>query len=168
VCAAVPGFDVAGKTGTSRIPLASGGYSSSQHMASFVGFAPAETPRIASIVVLDNPRDVYGGSAAAPVFSEIMAAALRAQHVVPPTPSTNPPQWIVAAQAALQQGTPCSVPHGAPLANALSAERAAATAAAQAAAAAAKAKSKTSGGPASRGVPPATGTVPKTTTPPHG
>ena len=77
VCAAVPGFDVAGKTGTSRIPLASGGYSSSQHMASFVGYAPAEAPRIASIVILNNPRDVYGGSAAAPVFSEIMAAALR-------------------------------------------------------------------------------------------
>ncbi len=184
VCAAVPGFDVAGKTGTSRIPLATGGYSSSQHMASFVGYAPAEAPRIASIVILNNPRDVYGGSAAAPVFSEIMSAALRAKHVVPlQTPSTNPPQWIVAAQAALHQGTPCSVPHGAQLANMLGAERAVVAARAQAAAAAArqaaydlahpkkKAKSRTttSGGPpASAGTPVRAGTVPTTTTAPNG
>ncbi|HEY5011228.1 MAG TPA: penicillin-binding protein 2, partial [Acidimicrobiia bacterium] len=69
-CAAVTGFDVAGKTGTSRKPIA-GGYSSSQHMASFVGYAPAEAPRVAAIVVLDSPDDVYGGRASAPVFSEI-------------------------------------------------------------------------------------------------
>jgi cell division protein FtsI (penicillin-binding protein 3) len=137
VCAAVPGFDVAGKTGTSRIPVA-GGYSSSQHMASFVGYAPAEAPRIAAIVVLDSPNDVYGGSASAPVFSEIMGAALRSERVVPPPPSTNPPQWTVAAQAALQQGTPCDVLHGAALAHRLAAYQAAATAKIKAAAAAQK------------------------------
>jgi cell division protein FtsI (penicillin-binding protein 3) len=190
VCAAVPGFDVAGKTGTSRIPLASGGYSSSQHMASFVGYTPAEAPRIASIVILNNPRDVYGGSAAAPVFSEIVAAALRAEHVVPTAPSTNPPQWTVANQAALHQGTPCSVPHGATLAHMLGAERAAAAAqAAQAKAAAdaaaqaaydrthpkkktkshSTATTSTSGGPpTSAGPPRRTGTVPTTTTAPNG
>jgi cell division protein FtsI (penicillin-binding protein 3) len=191
VCAAVPGFDVAGKTGTSRIPLASGGYSSSQHMASFVGYAPAEAPRIASIVILNNPRDVYGGSAAAPVFSEIMAAALRAKHVVPTAPSTNPPQWIVANQAALQQRTPCSVPHGSTLSNMLGSERAAVAArAAQAARAAAAAavhaayerahpKKKTTShststtsssgaSPTSTGPPRRTGTVPTTTTAPNG
>jgi cell division protein FtsI (penicillin-binding protein 3) len=185
VCAAVPGFDVAGKTGTSRIPLASGGYSQSQHMASFVGYAPAEAPRIASIVILNNPRDVYGGSAAAPVFSEIMAAALHSEHVVPSTPSTNPAQWIVAAQAALNQGTPCSVPHGTQLAQELGAERAAVAAQAKAAADAAKqaaydrahpkkntgAKSKTttSGSPpTSAGATAGAGTVPTTTTAPNG
>ena len=121
-CAAVTGFDVAGKTGTSRKPDANG-YSSSEHMASFVGYAPAEAPRISAIVVLDNPDDVYGGRAAAPVFSEIMQAALRSERVVPPPPSTNPPQWDVAAQAAAAQRTSC-VPHGAELANRLNSERA--------------------------------------------
>src|SRR5262245_37511576 len=101
-CAAVTGFDVAGKTGTSRIPVA-GGYSSSQHMASFVGFAPAEAPRVAAIVVLNSPNDVYGGRASAPVFSEIMSAALRTERVVPPPPATNPPQWVVANQSGIRQ-----------------------------------------------------------------
>jgi cell division protein FtsI (penicillin-binding protein 3) len=183
VCAAVPGFDVAGKTGTSRIPLASGGYSSSQHMASFVGYAPAEAPRIASIVILNNPRDVYGGSAAAPVFSEIMGAALRSEHVVPSAPSTNPPQWVVANEAALHQGTPCDVPHGATLARMLSAEQTLVTARAQAAADAVKqaaynlahpkkkSKKRTPPSdttPTSAGSPLRTGTVPTTTTAPNG
>jgi membrane peptidoglycan carboxypeptidase len=136
-CGAVTGFDVAGKTGTSRKPSANG-YSSTEHMASFVGYAPAESPRISAIVVLDNPDDVYGGRAAAPVFSEIMQAALRSERVVPPPPSSNPPQWAVAAQSAAAQGASCRVPHGAELANRLISERAHATAAAKAAAAARK------------------------------
>jgi membrane peptidoglycan carboxypeptidase len=128
-CAAVTGFDVAGKTGTSRIPV-SGGYSSSQHMASFVGYAPAEAPRVAAIVVLNSPDDVYGGRASAPVFSEVMAAALRSQRVVPPAPATNPPQWVVANQSAISQRTSCLVPHGHQLASMLDGERAADRAAA--------------------------------------
>ena len=132
-CAAVAGFDVAGKTGTSRKPLTTGGYSSSAHMASFIGYAPAEAPRLAAIVVLDSPDKVYGGAVAAPVFSEIMAAALRTEHVVPPAQTSNPPQWAVAAQIAAHQGMSCQVPHGAELANRLAAERAAAAAALKAA-----------------------------------
>jgi cell division protein FtsI (penicillin-binding protein 3) len=176
-CAAVTGFDVAGKTGTSRKPIA-GGYSSSQHMASFVGYAPAEAPRIAAIVVLDSPDDVYGGRASAPVFSEIMAAALRSERVVPPPPSTNPPQWVVAAQSAAQQRTSCTVPHGAVLANRLASERAAAVAAAKAAVAAQKQaaydaahpkkKQKPKTTATSGGAPPGTGTVTSTTTAPNG
>jgi cell division protein FtsI (penicillin-binding protein 3) len=123
-CAGVTGFDVAGKTGTSRIPV-SGGYSSCQHMASFVGYAPAEAPRVAAIVVLNNPDDVYGGRASAPVFSEIMAAALRTERVVPPPPATNPPQWVVANQSAISQRTSCLVPHGRQLDSMLEGERAA-------------------------------------------
>jgi membrane peptidoglycan carboxypeptidase len=129
-CAGVTGFDVAGKTGTSRIPV-SGGYSSSQHMASFVGYAPAEAPRVAAIVVLNSPDDVYGGRASAPVFSEIMAAALRTERVVPPPPATNPPQWVVANQSAIAQRTSCLVPHGRQLDSMLEGERAAERAAAQ-------------------------------------
>jgi cell division protein FtsI (penicillin-binding protein 3) len=135
-CAAVTGFDVAGKTGTSRIPV-SGGYSSSQHMASFVGYAPAEAPRVAAIVVLNSPDDVYGGRASAPVFSEIMSAALRTERVVPPAPATNPPQWAVANASAIQQRTSCLVPHGHELQSMLDNERATERAAAQQAAQAA-------------------------------
>ena len=184
-CAAVTGFDVAGKTGTSR-KAGPNGYSSSEHMASFVGYAPAEQPRLAAIVILDNPDDVYGGRAAAPVFSEIMQAALRSERVVPPAPSTTPPQWEVAAQSAAAQRTSCRVPHGAELANRLAGERAAAVAAAQRAAQAAeqrahpKKKSKVRGAtsttgtstststPRTTGAQPGAGTVTPTTTAPNG
>jgi cell division protein FtsI (penicillin-binding protein 3) len=185
-CAAVTGFDVAGKTGTSR-KAGPGGYSETDHMASFVGYAPAEAPRIAAIVVLDTPDDVYGGRAAAPVFSEIMQAALHSERVVPPPPSTQPPQWEVAAQSAAAQRTPCRVPHGAELANRLAAERATALARAKAAADAAKQaaydrahpkKAKTprrgtsttrsTSTTASTGPPTGTGTVPPSTTAPNG
>lgn len=183
-CGAVTGFDVAGKTGTSRKPIA-GGYSSSEHMASFVGYAPAEAPRIAAIVILDNPDDVYGGRAAAPVFSEIMQAALRSERVVPPPPSTQPPQWEVAAQSAAAQRTSCRVPHGAELANRLASERAAAAAAAKAADDARKqaaydrahpkkptkphgTTSTTASSPTSTGARPGTGTVTTSTTAPNG
>jgi cell division protein FtsI (penicillin-binding protein 3) len=176
-CAEVTGFDVAGKTGTSRKPVA-GGYSSSEHMASFVGYAPAESPRIAAIVVLESPDDVYGGRASAPVFSEIMQAALQSERVVPPPPSTNPPQWVVAAQSAAQQRTSCLVPHGAALASRLAAEQAAAKARVKAAEAAAKkaaydrahphAKAAPAHPTTTAGAPPGTGRVPTTTTAPNG
>jgi cell division protein FtsI (penicillin-binding protein 3) len=59
-------------------------------MASFAGFAPAESPRFAAVVVLDEPKTkIYGGAVAAPVFSEIMEAALR-QERVPPTVPIGP------------------------------------------------------------------------------
>ncbi len=80
--AAVPGYSVAGKTGTARKPpyVADGRY-----VASFAGFAPAESPRLAAIVVLDEPgTSYYGGEVAAPVFSGIMQYALRLERV-PPT-----------------------------------------------------------------------------------
>jgi cell division protein FtsI (penicillin-binding protein 3) len=185
-CAAVTGFDVAGKTGTSRKPLTTGGYSETEHMASFVGYAPAQAPRIAAIVVLDSPAKVYGGAVAAPVFSEIMAAALRSEHVVPPAASSSPPQWSVAAQHAAQGGVSCSVPHGAELTNRLEAERAAAVQAAKDAEAARKhaaylrthphSKSKThttttttgSNTTTTGGAPTSTGNVAPTTTAPNG
>jgi cell division protein FtsI (penicillin-binding protein 3) len=61
-CAAIPGYIVAGKTGTSRKAV-DGGYSHGT-MASFIGFAPAQRPRLAAIVVLDEPTTQYGGAAA--------------------------------------------------------------------------------------------------------
>jgi cell division protein FtsI (penicillin-binding protein 3) len=86
--AQVSGYTVAGKTGTSRKP-GTGDNSPPQYMASFAGFAPAEAPRLAAIVVIDQPgtsNDQYfGGAVAAPLFSRIMQYALRLEHVPPTT-----------------------------------------------------------------------------------
>jgi cell division protein FtsI (penicillin-binding protein 3) len=70
---AIPGFRVAGKTGTAqKIDPRTGTYSSTQFVGSFVGFAPAEHPRLAMIVVIDEPQgEAWGGVVAAPVFRRI-------------------------------------------------------------------------------------------------
>jgi cell division protein FtsI (penicillin-binding protein 3) len=76
--AAVPGYRVAGKTGTAqKIDPATGAYSSTQVVGSFVGFAPVENPRLAVIVVVDEPQsDAWGGMVAAPVFRRVVEQAL--------------------------------------------------------------------------------------------
>jgi len=69
--AAVPGFDVAGKSGTSQVP-APGGYDPIQTIASFTGYVPARAPRLAILVTLHQPqREHWGTRVAAPVFREI-------------------------------------------------------------------------------------------------
>lgn len=79
--ARVPGYTVAGKTGTAQKPVP-GGYSSTEHMASFVGFLPVEQPEIGVIVVVDNPQPLHtGGRVAAPAFSQIAGAAVRYLNV---------------------------------------------------------------------------------------
>jgi cell division protein FtsI (penicillin-binding protein 3) len=78
--AAVPGYTVGGKTGTARKPP----YDKPpyRYVASFVGFAPVENPRLATIVVLDEPaKQFFGGEVAAPVFSRIMQHALAVERV---------------------------------------------------------------------------------------
>ncbi len=77
VKAAVDGYRVAGKTGTTQ-KVVNGTYSKSQFIASFVGFAPARDPRVVTLVLVDNPRrgSHFGGDAAAPVFRELMSRAL--------------------------------------------------------------------------------------------
>lgn len=86
--AAIPGYRVAGKTGTSKKSTA-GGYSDDRYMALFVGFAPATAPRLAAVVVVNEPNGevYYGGQVAAPVFSNVIAGALRLLDVVPDDPS---------------------------------------------------------------------------------
>lgn len=74
--AQIPGYKIAGKTGTAQKPLPGGGYGSS-YIASFAGFAPAKDPVIAAIVVLDNPQPIWGGLTAAPTFRNIVEYALR-------------------------------------------------------------------------------------------
>ncbi|HSB60266.1 MAG TPA: penicillin-binding transpeptidase domain-containing protein, partial [Vicinamibacteria bacterium] len=83
--AAVAGFVVAGKTGTAQKVDASGRYSMTDHVASFVGFAPASRPALVVLVSLDTPKgpNNQGGDVAAPVFARIAEAALR-QLAVPP------------------------------------------------------------------------------------
>jgi cell division protein FtsI (penicillin-binding protein 3) len=109
-CAAIPGYTVAGKTGTSRKLAPGGGYTTGT-MASFVGFAPAEQPRFAAMVVLDEPANEFGSVAAAPVFSEIVQAAMT-QFLVPPTETSAPSQFDLARAHAREQQSNCNVPHG--------------------------------------------------------
>jgi len=113
-CAAIPGYVVAGKTGTAKKALATGGYASAATMASFIGFAPADHPRFATLVALDENNLSYGGEVAAPVFSEIMQFALQ-QYGVSPTDLANT-QYAAAQATAKVAANPCAVPHGADLA----------------------------------------------------
>jgi cell division protein FtsI (penicillin-binding protein 3) len=82
--AALADYRVAGKTGTAqKVDLISGGYSD-KRIASFVGFAPASSPRLTILVVIDEPKtSPYGGVVAAPIFREIADGALRYLGVPP-------------------------------------------------------------------------------------
>jgi cell division protein FtsI (penicillin-binding protein 3) len=81
--AALPGFHVAGKTGTAA-KATRRGYSSSRYVASFVGFVPATAPRFAILVTVDEPRgDIFGGTVAAPAFQAIADFALRTFDIPP-------------------------------------------------------------------------------------
>ena len=82
---AIPGYELAGKTGTAnKIDPATGTYSQSQYVASFVGMAPAADPELLINVVVDEPQgDIYGGSVAAPAFGKIAAFALPYLRIAP-------------------------------------------------------------------------------------
>jgi cell division protein FtsI (penicillin-binding protein 3) len=82
--AAVPGYLAAGKTGTARKPLEGARGYSGNYVASFVGFVPAQDPRLAAVIVLDEPTPIYGGQVSAPVFARIMQYALRLERIPPP------------------------------------------------------------------------------------
>ncbi|MDH3979903.1 MAG: penicillin-binding protein 2 [Gammaproteobacteria bacterium] len=82
--ARIPGFRVAGKTGTVRKSVA-GGYSDNQYLSVFAGMAPVSDPRLVMVVMVDRPANgkYYGGQVAAPVFARVMAGALRLLAVTP-------------------------------------------------------------------------------------
>jgi cell division protein FtsI (penicillin-binding protein 3) len=92
--AAIPGFDVAGKTGTAqKLDPATQRYSRSAGVLSFVGFAPADEPRFVMLVLLDEPRNErWGGEAAAPVFGAIGSEILR--YLGAPPRDTLPVQLV--------------------------------------------------------------------------
>lgn len=76
--AAIPGYKLAGKTGTAEIfDTVAGEYSKSKYVASFIGFAPAKNPQLLVSVVVNQPQgEIYGGKIAAPAFQEILNFAL--------------------------------------------------------------------------------------------
>ena len=82
--AAVDGYRIAGKTGTSW-KFAPGGYSEDKYISVFAGLAPASNPRLATVVVIDEPSGelYYGGEVAAPVFADVMSESLRLLAVPP-------------------------------------------------------------------------------------
>jgi len=87
LAAAVPGYHVAGKTGTAAKPLPDGsGYSTSRYVASFVGFVPATRPRLVILVTVDEPSTIWGGVVAAPAFQELAQFALQYLEVPPDNP----------------------------------------------------------------------------------
>ncbi|MGH3033401.1 MAG: peptidoglycan D,D-transpeptidase FtsI family protein [Gaiellaceae bacterium] len=88
--AQVPGYRIAGKTGTAAKPEPTGGYSTSRYVASFVGYVPASKPRFVVLVTVDEPRGaIWGGVVAAPAFAEIAGFALQYLEVPPDAPGTD-------------------------------------------------------------------------------
>jgi cell division protein FtsI (penicillin-binding protein 3) len=82
--AQVPGYRLAGKTGTAEKPDGQGGYSKTKFVASFIGYAPARDPRLLVAVMVDEPKgEIYGGVVAAPAFEKIMAFALPYLRIPP-------------------------------------------------------------------------------------
>lgn len=83
--AAIPGYKVAGKTGTVRKVSESGGYADDRHQSVFIGMVPADHPRLVGLVMIDEPGagQYYGGVVAAPVFSTVMQGALRLLQIPP-------------------------------------------------------------------------------------
>jgi cell division protein FtsI (penicillin-binding protein 3)/stage V sporulation protein D (sporulation-specific penicillin-binding protein) len=82
--AQIPGYHIAGKTGTAAKPDGEGGYSDYRYVASFVGFVPAQHPRFVALVTVDEPRGaIWGSVVAAPAFAEIAKFALQYLEVPP-------------------------------------------------------------------------------------
>lgn len=96
--AQIPGYAVAGKTGTAQKPLPTGGYGNA-YTGSFAGFAPANRPALVVIVILDEPSPIWGGSTAAPTFKTIMEFALRHLGISPTGNAEKAAREIEAEQA---------------------------------------------------------------------
>ena len=106
--AQVPGFSVAGKTGTAqKVDPVTGGYSADKRVSSFVGFLPAEAPRLVILVVVDEPKgQTYGGLVAAPVFARIAEQSLRYLQVSP----TRPVEQPVLPDIVFEEEAPLALP----------------------------------------------------------
>ncbi len=102
--AKVPGYHVGGKSGTAKKISGTGGYTKDAYRSFFAGVAPLSNPRIAAVVVVDEPSkgQYYGGLVAAPVFGKVMARALRLMNVAPD--NLPPPTELQTAEAAKGKG----------------------------------------------------------------
>jgi len=91
--AAIPNYQVAGKTGTVRKVSESGGYAERRYQSAFCGMVPADRPRLVGLVMIDEPdaKTYFGGLVAAPTFSTVMQAALRLFQIAPDGARTAPP-----------------------------------------------------------------------------
>ena len=96
--AQIPGFAIAGKTGTAQRPLETGGYGN-EYVATFAGFAPANDPKIVVVVILDNPSPIWGGSTAAPTFKLITEYTLRHLGIAPQVNAEKDAEEIREEQA---------------------------------------------------------------------
>ncbi len=98
--AAVAGYRVAGKTGTAW-KFAAGGYSEDKYISIFAGLAPASDPRLAAVVVIDEPSGelYYGSDVAAPVFADVMTESLRLLAVPPDALPARDPGSIMQAMS---------------------------------------------------------------------
>jgi len=98
--AAIAGYRIAGKTGTSW-KYAAGGYSKDKYISVFAGLAPASNPRLAAVVVIDEPSGelYYGGDVAAPVFADVMSESLRLLAVPPDALPARDPDSIMQAMS---------------------------------------------------------------------
>jgi cell division protein FtsI (penicillin-binding protein 3) len=98
--AAVDGYRVAGKTGTAW-KFATGGYSEDKYISIFAGMAPASNPRLATVVVIDEPGGelYYGSDVAAPVFADVMSESLRLLAVPPDAMPARDPGSVMQAMA---------------------------------------------------------------------
>jgi cell division protein FtsI (penicillin-binding protein 3) len=86
--AAMPGYQVAGKTGTAQKPDSHGGYATGRYVASFVGIVPASRPRVVVLVTVDEPQGaIWGGVVAAPAFQQIARFDLQYLEVPPDAPT---------------------------------------------------------------------------------
>jgi cell division protein FtsI (penicillin-binding protein 3) len=96
--ASVTGYRIAGKTGTAW-KFAAGGYSQDKYLSIFAGLAPASDPRLAAVVIIDEPHGdlYYGSDVAAPVFAEVMTEALRLLAVPPDALPARDPGSVMQA-----------------------------------------------------------------------
>ena len=99
--AAVPGYSVAGKTGTVHKSTTSG-YAEHRYRSLFAGMIPADQPRLLAVVIIDEPQrgEYYGGRVAAPVFASVMRDATRILNIPPDQPVVATPQavWLAASR----------------------------------------------------------------------
>lgn len=108
--AQVPGYHVSGKSGTARkASVGTKGYTANAYRSMFAGFAPSSNPRIAMVVVIDEPSKAgyFGGLVSAPVFSRVMAGSLRLMNITPdnlPPPVAPTPVAPQTADAGSRNG----------------------------------------------------------------